>query len=125
MIGLGYITNRFKLPFKTRGVRKTLTNDLTMRLDLTIRDNETVQRTIVQQRDTTNGQNIVLSEASQNQTTNGTRQIQLKPTIDYVLNQRLNLQIYFTRLVSAPKISSSFRNVVTTAGLQLRYNLGL
>lgn len=126
VIGLGYITNRFKLPWKTRGVRKTLTNDLTMRLDLTIRDNETVQRTIVQQRDTlANGTPVITSESSQNQTTNGTRQVQLKPTIDYVLNQRLNLQFYFTRLVSAPKISSSFRNVVTTAGLQLRYNLGL
>ncbi|MBC7448076.1 MAG: cell surface protein SprA [Hymenobacteraceae bacterium] len=125
VIGLGYITNRFKLPFKTRGVRQTLTNDLTMRLDLTIRDNETVQRTIVQFRDTTATGARTLTESSQNQTTNGTRQIQLKPTIDYVLNQRLNLQLYFTRIVSAPKISSSFRNVVTTAGLQIRYNLGL
>lgn len=127
VIGLGYITNRFKLPWKTRGVRKTLTNDLTMRLDLTIRDNETVQRTIVQEFDTTTatGERRLLGERSQNQTTNGTRQVQLKPTIDYVLNQRLNLQFYFTRIVSAPKISSSFRNVVTTAGFQLRYNLGL
>ncbi len=125
VIGLGYITNRFKLPWKTRGVRKTLTNDLTMRLDLTIRDNETVQRTIIQQRDSTVAAGRTLTESSQNQTTNGTRQIQLKPTIDYVLNQRLNIQFYFTRIVSAPKISSSFRNVVTTAGLQLRYNLGL
>ncbi len=125
VIGLGYITNRFKLPWKTRGVRRTLTNDLTMRLDLTIRDNETVQRTIVQERQTVGGVSVVTGESSQNQTTNGTRQVQLKPTIDYVLNQRLNLQMYFTRLVSAPKISSSFRNVVTTAGVQLRYNLGL
>ncbi len=125
VIGLGYITNRFKLPFKTRGVRQTLTNDLTMRLDMTIRDNETVQRTIIQDREVVNGFAVVTGERSQNQTTNGTRQVQLKPTVDYVLNQRLNLQLYFTRIVSAPKISSSFRNVVTTAGVQIRYNLGL
>jgi cell surface protein SprA len=125
VFGLGYITNRFKLPFKVRGVRQTLTNDLTMRLDMTIRDNETVQRTIVQERGIVNGVSVIKGERSQNQTTNGTRQVQLKPTIDYVLNQRLNLQFYFTRIVSAPKISSSFRNVATTAGFQLRYNLGL
>ncbi len=125
VIGAGYTTNRFKLPFKIRGVRQTLTNDLTMRLDLTIRDNETVQRTIVQTRDTANGRTIITSETSQNQTTNGTRQVQLKPTIDYVLNQRLNLQFYFTRVVSEPKISSSYKNVATTAGIQIRYSLGL
>jgi cell surface protein SprA len=125
VIGGGYTTNRFKLPFKIRGVRQTLTNDLTMRLDLTIRDNETVQRTIVQTRDTASGRSVIVSETSQNQTTNGTRQVQLKPTIDYVLNQRLNLQFYFTRIVSAPKISSSYKNVATTAGIQIRYSLGL
>ncbi len=116
VIGAGYTTNRFKLPFKTRGVRKTLNNDLTARLDLTIRDNETVQHTIVRQPNST-------TELSQNQTTSGALQVQLKPTVDYVLNQRLNLQFYFTRLISAPKISSSFRNAVTTAGIQLRYSL--
>lgn len=125
VIGAGYTTNKFKLPFKVRGVRRTLNNDLTMRLDLTIRDNATIQHTIVQQIDTTDGRRTLISETSQNQTTNGTRQIQIKPTIDYVLNQRLNIQFFYTRIVSAPKISSSFKNIVTTAGIQLRYNLGL
>ena len=116
VVGFGYTTNKFRIPFKVNGARRTLKNDLTMRLDFTLRDNETVQHTIV--RDNQSG-----LESSQNQITNGSLQLQLKPTIDYVLNRNLNLQFYFTRIISQPKISTSFKNTVTTAGFQLRYSL--
>ena len=115
VIGMGYTTTRFRIPFKIGGERKVLENELTMRLDFSVRDNQTVQRAIARD---DNGQ-----ERSQNQITNGTRQLQLRPTIDYVLSQRLNLQFYVLRTVSAPKISTSFRNSMTEGGIQLRVSL--
>ncbi len=115
VVGLGYTTTRFRIPFKIGGERKTLENELTMRLDLSVRDNQTVQRAITRD---DSGQ-----ERSQNQITNGARQLQLRPTIDYVLSQRLNLQFYVLRTVSDPKISTSFRNSVTEGGVQLRVSL--
>lgn len=115
VVGFGYSTNHFRLPFKIGGERITLDNELTMRLDLQVRDNQTVQRAIS---DDGTG-----NERSQNQITNGTRQLQLRPTIDYVLSQRLNLQFYVLRTVSDPKISTSFRNSVTEGGIQLRVSL--
>lgn len=92
-----------------------LDNELTMRLDLSVRDNQTVQRAI--------STDDLQVERVQNQITNGTRQLQLRPTVDYVLSQRVNLQFYVLRTVSDPKISTSFRNSVTEGGVQLRVSL--
>ena len=58
-----------------------------------------------------------------NQVTNGNMQLQLRPTIDYTVNQRLNVQLYFNRTISDPKISTSFKNTVTEGGVQIRYSL--
>ncbi|WP_246000894.1 T9SS outer membrane translocon Sov/SprA [Pontibacter diazotrophicus] len=115
VVGFGYATSNFRIPFKIGGQRRVLENELTMRLDLSVRENQTVQRAI-----TTDNEGV---ERSQNQITNGTRQLQLRPTVDYVLSQRVNLQFYVLRSVSDPKISTSFRNSVTEGGVQLRVNL--
>ncbi|WP_299820029.1 cell surface protein SprA [uncultured Pontibacter sp.] len=115
VIGLGYATSNFRIPFRIGGQRRVLENELTMRLDFSVRDNQTVQRAIA-----TDDAGF---EVSQNQITNGTRQLQLRPTIDYVLSQRLNIQFYVLRTVSDPKISTSFRNSVTEGGVQLRVSL--
>ena len=49
--------------------------------------------------------------------------MQLRPTIDYVLNQRLNLQFFFARTVTDPRVQNSYKNSTTEGGLQLRYSL--
>jgi cell surface protein SprA len=118
VVGVGYTTNKFRVPFRINGEYKTLKNDLNARLDLTVRDNETILRTIIiDEDDPTN------AEKSRNAVTNGTMQLQLKPTVDYTLNQRLNIQFYFTRVISNPKVLNAFKNTVSEGGIQLRYSL--
>ncbi|RTQ49783.1 cell surface protein SprA [Hymenobacter gummosus] len=123
-VGFGYTTNRFRIPFRIKGEQRVLRNELNARLDLSVRDNVTIQHSIVD----------VVAPASRTdagavgrptrQVTNGNRQFQLRPTIDYVVNQRLNLQFYFTRNVSQPRgNTTSFKNAATEGGLQLRYSL--
>ena len=114
VIGAGYSTNNFRIPFKINGAYKTLKNELTMRFDLSLRDNTIIQRSIK----TTNG-----LEESVNTVTNGNLQLQIRPTIDYTINQKLNVQLFFTRTVSDPAISTSYKNTVTEGGVQLRYSL--
>jgi hypothetical protein len=46
-IGLGYAATGFKLPFRVGGEQRTLKNNLQARLDLSIRDNKTIQRRII------------------------------------------------------------------------------
>ncbi|MCB2376353.1 cell surface protein SprA [Hymenobacter sp. BT635] len=133
VVGFGYATNRLKIPFRIGGEQRVLRNELTARLDLSIRDNTTIQRTIEEVADPTTipdpndpTRNIITAGnvgRARGLATNGTRQLQLRPTIDYVLNQRLNLQVFFSRTVTEPRVQNSFKNSATEGGLQLRYSL--
>jgi cell surface protein SprA len=125
VVGLGFVTNRLKLPFRINGEQRVLRNELNARLDLAIRDNTTTQRTIedVVNPDEATGITPASVGVPVSQTTNGNRQLQLRPTIDYTLNQRLNLQFFFTRTISEPRGGASFKNTATEGGIQLRYSL--
>ncbi len=124
VIGAGYATKNFKLPFRIGGEQVVLKNNLTARLDLSIRDNVTVQRSI---RDVSDPGNPTGTPASigisTSQITNGSRQYQLRPTVDYLLNTRLNLQLYFSQTITTPRVANAFRNSTTEGGFQLRYSL--
>ena len=134
IIGLGYAATGLKLPFRVGGEQRTLKNNLTARLDLSIRDNSTIQRSILGSVDPVPGATgtaPVLSTAAvignpgtaTSQITNGALQVQLRPTVDYLLNSRLNLQFYFTQTITQPRVSNAFRNATTEGGVQLRYSL--
>jgi cell surface protein SprA len=122
VIGFGYVTNGLKLPFGSGGNQRVLNNELTARLDLSIRDNTTIQRTILDVVDPGSGPDPSVGRAV-SLTTNGNRQVQLRPTVDYVLNQRLNLQFFFTRNISDPRVNNAFKTSSTEGGVQLRYSL--
>ena len=123
VVGFGYATNSLKLPFRVRGEQRVLRNNLTARLDLSIRDNISVQRSILDSTDPTGPADAGFVGRPVGQVTNGSKTLQLRPTIDYLLNTRLNLQLYYSQTVTTPRISNAFRNTATEGGLQLRYSL--
>ncbi|WP_426058193.1 cell surface protein SprA [Hymenobacter sp. B1770] len=127
IVGLGYATNSLKLPFKVGGEQRVLRNNLTARLDLSIRDNISVQRSILDVVDVGTppqpGSTGNPEGRAEGQITNGSKTFQLRPTIDYLLNTRLNLQLYYSQTITTPRISNAFRNSMTEGGLQLRYSL--
>ncbi|WP_310393926.1 cell surface protein SprA [Hymenobacter sp.] len=122
IVGVGYATNSLKLPFRVGGEQRVLKNSLTARLDLSIRDNITIQRSIEGVVDPVStaagevGRPVGLL-------TNGSKTLQLRPTIDYLLNTRLNLQLYYSQTVTEPRVKSAYRNTNTEGGVQLRYSL--
>ncbi|MEM9391943.1 MAG: cell surface protein SprA, partial [Bacteroidota bacterium] len=107
VLEMGFTKANFRLPFKSQGRVITLKNDLTFRMNFTIRDTETIQRRI--------------DEIST--VTNGALNIQFRPNVSYVLNEKLNLQFYFERNINEPKISTSFRRATTRLGVQVRFSL--
>lgn len=104
---LGYTKAGVKVPFKIQGRQEVLNNDLTIRISTSIVDTNTVQRKI-------EGENTL---------TNGNLNIQLRPSIGYVVNQKLNIQFYFDRTINDPKVSTAFRRSSTSFGGQLTFNL--
>ncbi len=104
---LGFTKNNMKLPFKSDGRLIVLKNDVTFRMNVTVSDTKTIQRKI----------------AELNTITNGNINFQLRPNVSYVVNQKLNIQLYFERTINEPQVSNSYRRATTRFGAQVRFSL--
>lgn len=106
--GFGYRLKGLKLPFKFKGKKVKLQNEINFRVDFSYRDNVTINHRLDQE----------ISEPTSGMTT-----IRISPSIDYVINKRLNIKIFFDRNRSIPKTSASFPITNTRAGVTLRFAL--
>ena len=107
VIGSGYTWRSLQLPFKISG-KAIEPSDLRMRIDVSIRDNKTITRKIIE---------------NQNQATAGQRMTSIKFSGDYNLTKQLMLRLYFDRIVNTPFVSTSFPTANTNAGFALRFQL--
>lgn len=99
----------FNLPFKVPGTKKKkLDNDVNFRLDLSVRDDATSNSRLDQENAFTTG---------------GQRVVSIQPSIDYVLNNRVNIKFFFDQRKVVPYISTSAPITNTRAGIQLRISL--
>ena len=85
-----------------------LDNDVTFKLDFSLRDDATANSKLDQQ--TSFG-------------TAGQKVIRIAPSIDYVLNNRVSLKLFFEQNRNIPKISNAFPITNTRGGLQVRVSL--
>jgi cell surface protein SprA len=109
VFGFSWRKRGIRLPFKLPGMLgKKLQNDLTLKLDLSMRDDATSNSTLDQVN--TYG-------------TGGQKVITIQPEIDYVLNNRINLKMFFTQRRITPYISSSPPTINTNAGVMVRVSL--
>jgi cell surface protein SprA len=109
VIGTSYRIRGLKLPFTLPGLNNNkLANDLTFRLDVAKRD-------------------IYNSNSRLDQTnaygTGGQKEITLQPSIDYVLNSKINLKFFFDQRRATPYISSAPPITNTRAGVNIRIAL--
>jgi cell surface protein SprA len=105
--GLGYRLRDLKLGNLTiKG--KQIKSDLNLKADISFRKNETVIRRIVE-------------EVSQS--TGGSNIISLKVSADYVISERINIRLFYDRIINKPVISTSFPTTNTNAGISLRLTL--
>ena len=112
-IGLGWRKRGLPLPFGIKvqgknGSTGKLENDLNIRFDFSLRDDATSNSYL--------DQNASLPVGGQ-------RVVDIAPSIDYVINNRINVKLYFDRRRVEPKISSSPPITTTRAGVQIRISL--
>jgi cell surface protein SprA len=108
IIGMGYKTRGIRLPIRINRKKVFLENDLNIRFDLSIRD----AKTIVMEID-----NISATPAQ------GNKIISIKPTIDYSINDKLNLRIFYDRRATHPVVATSYPTAITQGGISLRYTI--
>lgn len=108
VLDIGFTDPNFTLPFKVRGRTLSLDNDLTMNLSITVRNTEVVQRTL------DDGRNVLVD---------GNINFQLRPTVNYTVNEKLNLNFYYQRNFNEPRVQNSFPTTNTSFGVQVRFGL--
>jgi cell surface protein SprA len=112
-VGLNFRKRGLPLPFHMKlpgknGASNKLENDLTLRLDVSFRDDATSN-----------------SYLDQNQAlpVGGQRVVSISPSIDYVINNRINIKFYYDQRKTVPKISSSPPVTTVRGGIQIRISL--
>jgi cell surface protein SprA len=113
VIGVGYTFKEVPNPFvRHRKSRLPLAfledTELELRADLTIRDNVTLIRKMVEK---------------QNQVTAGQRLISIKTSADMKVSDKLTLRFFYDHQLTRPKISTSFPTSNINSGLSLRFTL--
>ena len=93
VLGLGYRVQGVQLLFNAGGGQQNVSSDLDLRADISIRNNKTI---------------IIRIEEQSNQPTSGQSLITLKFTADYVVNNRVNLKLFYDQVVTDYVVSSSF-----------------
>jgi cell surface protein SprA len=105
----GWRKKGFNLPFKLPGMKgKKLENDLNMQLDVSVRD--------------VSNSNSRLDQSNA-YGTGGQKEISILPSIDYVLNNRINIKFFFDQRKVIPYISTSAPITNTRAGINIRISL--
>ncbi len=111
VVGLGYRFKDVKFVVKNMGgggSRQNVKSDLNVRADFSVRSNKTVLRRI---------------DEDINQVSTGQQVISINTSADYMVNQRLNIRLFFDKVINNPYVSSQYRNSTTKGGISLRFTL--
>lgn len=104
--GLGYTFKQVTLPFEIGG--KKPKSDLTLRADLSIRDNLMITRRMVE---------------LTNQITSGQKVISIKVAADYLISKALTVRAFYDQQLNRPRTTITFPTSNINAGLSLRFTL--
>ena len=104
VFGIGYKTKNFRFPFGLFDGKK-LNNDLTFKIDFSVRDNKTL---------------IYQADVPGAEISSGAQNITYRPEIDYMINQRFNLSLFYDSNITRPYTSQTFNTAFANFGINLK-----
>jgi cell surface protein SprA len=110
VIGTGYRIKDVKFGIRSvsTGSLSNVKSDLNLRGDFSIRKNKTVLRRI---------------DEDVNQVSTGQQVLSINLSADYMVNSRLNIRVFFDKVINDPYVSSQFHNSTTNGGISLKFTL--
>lgn len=105
VMGIGYRVKGFKFPFGLFLNRK-MNNDFNFKLDVALNDMQTW---------------VFRSDTDFSEISSGNRNVSYRPSVDYFLNDRVNIRMFFDSNVIRPYTSQSFATAFTNFGFNLRF----
>ncbi len=118
VITLGATKNNLRIPFRVNGKTVRLKNDVTFNMNFTLRDQRATLRKFGELNPTPQ-----LLEPIASVPTSGQKMLQFRPQVQYAVDKKLSVSIYFDRMLNNPYVLTSFRRATTQGGIQLRYSL--
>ena len=108
VIGAGYTIKDLSFIAKTGGTQKKVSNDLKLNVDVSYKDIKTLLRKV---------------EENITQASSGNRVFGIKISADYVLSQKINLQLFYDHQGTTPLISSSYPTKADNFGINIKLML--
>ncbi|MFO8054739.1 MAG: cell surface protein SprA, partial [Bacteroidales bacterium] len=108
VFGAGYRIKDLEFLIRAGGQARRMSSDLNVKLDLSIRDNKTVLRKLVEDVD---------------QISAGQKVISINTSADYMISQSVNLRLFYDQVINNPYVSSQFPNSNINAGISLSFML--
>ena len=107
VFGMGYRTTQFRFPF---GLFKSLKldNDMNFKLDFALSDRKLI---------------IYRADLDDAEVSSGAKNITVRPSVDYVLNQRFTMRLFYDGNITQPYTSQTFNTSFSNFGVNLRFNL--
>jgi cell surface protein SprA len=109
VLGVGYRIKDLKFKTKLLGNKQTLSGDLNIKADVSLRNNKTIVRYL---------------DINNNQITAGQKLWSANIKADYALSKNFTTLFYFDYTFSESEISTSFPQTTMRGGFTLRYNFG-
>lgn len=106
---IGWRKDKLNAQFRLLGRDFDLQNSLNAQFRFTLSDNRTRNRT--------------LDSNLSPEYTQGSFNLILEPTIDYVINTRVNIQLFFKQNITKPYTSNTYRTGFTSGGFKIRFSL--
>ncbi|ASU36035.1 T9SS outer membrane translocon Sov/SprA [Mucilaginibacter xinganensis] len=103
VFGWGYHAKNFRFPFGLMGGKQD--NDVNFKIDFSLQDNKTL---------------IYRADVQAAEISSGAQNITVRPSIDYVINQRFNLNVFYDSNITRPYTSQTFNTAFTNFGINLK-----
>ncbi|MDP5172000.1 MAG: cell surface protein SprA, partial [Bacteroidia bacterium] len=112
----GYRKDKVNIVFDFAGKTINMQNSMNFNLRATLRDTRERLRTL-------GPTGTALDPVLRSEYTRGTLNFILSPSIDYTVNRRLNVTVFFEKNINNPYVSNAFRTSFTSGGVKLRFTL--
>ncbi len=111
IVGFGYRIKNVVLYVKSiggGGRKKRLESDINIKADVSVRNNETVLRKLIENSD---------------QISSGQQVISINLSTDYMISEQFTIRAFFDKIINNPFVSSQYKNSNTNAGISIRFTL--
>ena len=108
VFGTGYRIKDLEFVVTSGGQARRLSSDLNIKVDVSIRDNKTILRKMVE---------------DANQISAGQKVVSINTSADYMISQSINLRVFYDQVINNPYVSTQFPNSNINAGLGLSFML--